>query len=587
MIPRMVKRHFTCVLALTLFPLLIFPAHGRESPPPTPSDAAVASAHPVATDAGIEILAAGGNAFDAAIAVAATLAVVEPTGSGLGGGGFFLLHRNQGDHNIMVDAREMAPASASETMYLDGNGIPVPEASIDGPLAAGIPGLAAGIAHLASRYGRLPLRKSLAPAIRAAWDGFTVDPRYVGMAAWRQNALKKSPEATRIFLRDGAPPPVGALIKQPDLAGVLERLGDQGHDGFYRGMTAQQLVEGVRHGGGIWTQDDLAEYRVIERAPVIGQYRDVRIISAAPPSSGGVALIASLNMLQAYDLDRVAAADRIHLIVESMRRAYHDRALYLGDPDFVPVPVERLIHPLYAEGLRATLQLNRATPSAVFIAAPAVPSGPSTTHLSVLDSEGNRVAATLSINLPFGAAHVAPGTGILLNNEMDDFSVKPGTPNAYGLIGAQANAIAPKKRPLSSMTPTFLESPTRVGILGTPGGSRIISMVLLGTLEFAAGRGPDQWVGIKRFHHQFWPDIIQWEPGAFESGIVNTLTERGHHLDEQKQPYGNMQAILLDKTTGRASAASDPRGMGSSKIVAVIAAKLPVSTGVQRTGTTR
>ena len=580
----MVKRHFTRVLALAVS-LLIAPAHGRDTTPSVPSsDAAVASAHPVATEAGIEILTAGGNAFDAAIAVAATLAVVEPTGSGLGGGGFFLLHRNDGDHNVMVDAREMAPANASETMYLDSNGMPVPQASIDGPLAAGIPGLAAGLAHLASRYGRLPLRKSLAPAIRAAWDGFAVDQRYVGMAAWRQNALKKSPEAARIFLRDGAPPPVGMLLKQPDLAGVLERLGDQGHDGFYRGLTAQQLVEGVRHGGGIWTQDDLAEYRVIERAPVMGQYRDVRVISAAPPSSGGVALIASLNMLQAYNLDRVATADRIHLIVESMRRAYHDRALYLGDPDFVSVPVERLIHPLYAEGLRATLQLNRATPSTVFIAAPPVPSGPSTTHLSVLDAEGNRVAATLSINLPFGAAHVAPGTGILLNNEMDDFSIKPGTPNAYGLIGAQANAIAPKKRPLSSMTPTFLESPTRVGILGTPGGSRIISMVLLGTLEFAAGRGPEQWVGIKRFHHQFWPDVIQWESGAFEPGIVTTLTERGHHLDEQAQPYGNMQAILFDKTTGRASAASDPRGIGSSKVIAAVMSKASTPNRVQTTG---
>jgi gamma-glutamyltranspeptidase/glutathione hydrolase len=346
-------------------------------------------------------------------------------------------------------------------------------------------------------------------------------------------------------------------------------LGQQGHDGFYRGHTAQQLVDGVRHAGGIWTLEDLKSYRIIERDPVVGQYHNVRIVSAAPPSSGGIALLTSLNILAEYDLKRFSAADRVHVIVEAMRRAYHDRALYLGDPDFVTVPVQRLIHPLYADGLRATLRLDRATPSTVFTAAPAVPAGPSTTHFSILDTEGNRVAATLSINLPFGAAFVPPGTGILLNNEMDDFSVKPGTPNAYGLIGADANAIAPNKRPLSSMTPTFLETPDRVGILGTPGGSRIISMVLLATLEFADGQDPDQWVKLKRFHHQFWPDTLQWETGAFEPELVSALSGRGHTLEEQKRPYGNMQAVLWDKRVKRVVAASDPRGIGTNKIISV------------------
>lgn len=534
-----------------------------------PSQAAVASAHPVATEAGVEILTAGGNAFDAAIAVASTLAVVEPTGSGFGGGGFFLLHRALDARHVMIDARETAPAASSTTMYLDSSGMPRSDASTDGPLAAGIPGLAAGLVHLAAKYGRLPLTTSLAPAIRAARQGFAVDERYAAMAAWRRSALNKSSDAARLFLHEGAPPNIGTLLKQPELAGVLERLGQQGHDGFYRGDTAQQLVDGVRNADGIWTLEDLKSYRIVEREPVVGQYRNVRVVSAAPPSSGGIGLVTSLNILAEYDLKRFAAADRVHVIVEAMRRAYHDRALYLGDPDFVTIPVQRLIHPLYADGLRATLRLDRATPSTVFVAAPAVPAGPSTTHFSILDTEGNRVAATLSINLPFGAAFVPPGTGILLNNEMDDFSVKPGTPNAYGLIGAEANAIAPKKRPLSSMTPTFLETPDRIGILGTPGGSRIISMVLLATLEFADGQDPDQWVKLKRFHHQFWPDTLQWETGALEPELVSTLSGRGHTLEEQKRPYGNMQAVLWDKRTKRVVAASDPRGIGMSKIISV------------------
>lgn len=542
---------------------------GARPQPDAPSHAAVASAHPMATEAGIEILGAGGNAFDAAVAVASTLAVVEPTGSGVGGGGFFLLHRALDARQVMVDARETAPAAASATMYLDGGGNPRADASTDGPLAAGIPGLAAGLVHLATKYGRLPLTTTLAPAIRAAQQGFTVDERYTAMATWRRPALNKSTEAARLFLRESAPPAVGTLLKQPELASVLERLGAQGFDGFYRGSTAQQLVEGVRAAGGIWTLEDLKAYRIVERDPVVGQYHDVRITSAAPPSSGGIVLLTSLNILSAYNLNQFAAAERVHVIVEAMRRAYHDRALYLGDPDFVTVPLARLIHPLYADGLRATLRLDRATPSTVFVAAPAVHAGPSTTHFSILDTEGNRVAATLSINLPFGAAFVPPGTGILLNNEMDDFSIKPNTPNAYGLIGTHANAIAPHKRPLSSMSPTFLETPDRIGILGTPGGSRIISMVLLATLEFANGQDPDKWVQLKRYHHQFWPDTIQWESGAFEPEVVSTLSNRGHTLEEQKRPYGNMQAVLWDKQSKRVVAASDPRGIGTSKTLAV------------------
>lgn len=291
----------------------------------------------------------------------------------------------------------------------------------------------------------------------------------------------------------------------------------------------------------------------------------MRITSAAPPSSGGVALLTMLNILAAYDLEKLPEVTRTHLIIEAMRRAYRDRADYLGDPDFVKVDVARLIDPDYAAGLRASIRADRATPSASLPGTVPLPCGNHTTHFSVLDSEGNRVAATMSINFPFGSGFMAAGTGVLLNDEMDDFSAKPGTPNVYGLVGAEANAIAPGKRPLSSMTPTFLENERGVAILGTPGGSRIITMVLLATLDFAAGHGPDSWVSLGRFHHQFLPDIVQYEPDALTTVTVAELEKLGHKLEKLDDTYGNMQAILWDRELG-VTAASDPRGIGKAAV---------------------
>ena len=532
---------------------------------------ALATAHPLATAAGEEILRAGGNAFDAAVAVTAALAVVEPYSSGLGGGGFYLLHRGADGHEVMLDARERAPLAAHRGMYLDAEGRVIPGKSLDGPLAAGIPGIPAALAWLAQHYGRLPLARSLAPAMRLAREGFAVDEHYRRMARWRLEALRASADAARIFLDDDRVPEAGWILRQPELARTLQRIAESRGRDFYTGATGRALVAGVREGGGIWSTRDLAEYRVVEREPVRGRYRDLSIVSAAPPSSGGVVLIEMLNVLEHFDLEHADPATRAHLVIEAMRRAYRDRAQYLGDPDFVSMPLDRLLSRDYARQLAEGIDPKRATPSDSL---PPVTAGQGagrhTTHFSILDAEGNRVAATLSINYPFGSGFVAPGTGVLLNDEMDDFAASPGTPNVYGLVGAEANSIAPGKRMLSSMTPTFLEGPRGLALIGTPGGSRIITMVLLGTLDFAAGRSAADIVAAPRFHHQYLPDEVQLEPGALDETTRARLRAMGHRLREQSRPWGNMQ-LVVRRPDGRLEAASDPRGLGRSAVVQPLA----------------
>jgi len=542
-----------------------------------PGRHAVASAHPLATAAGEAVFAAGGNAFDVAVAVTAALGVVEPQGSGLGGGGFFLLHEAEAGRSVMLDARETAPAAAHRGLYLDADGEVVPGLSLDGTLAAAIPGMPAALVHLADRYGRLALDASLAPAIRLAEDGFPVDATFLQMARFRLPALRAGADAAEIFLRDGELPAEGELIRQPDLADTLRRLAEQGFAGFYAGETAERLVDGVRSAGGIWALEDLAGYEVVERSPVVLEYRNARIVTAAPPSSGGIAIGQILNILAARD-DRHGddgdEAQRAHLLVEAMRRAYRDRAVYLGDPDHVHIPVARLLSPEHAAQLREGIDPERATPSVELPlvagnAAVDPPSGESlqTSHFSVLDADGNRVAATITLNYPFGSGFVPPGTGILLNNEMDDFSARPGVPNVYGLIGFEANAIGPQRRPLSSMTPTFVETPDRVTVLGTPGGSRIITMVLHGILAALDGADAEEIVRIRRIHHQYLPDRVEFESGAFSSEVLLELARRGHTLAPQLRPFGNMQVILWDRRDGRVEAASDPRGDGSAVVL--------------------
>ncbi|MGH8508651.1 MAG: gamma-glutamyltransferase [Gammaproteobacteria bacterium] len=524
------------------------------------TQAAIATAHPLATEAGAKVLAAGGNAFDAAVAVSAALAVVEPYASGLGGGGFWLLHRARDGKQVVLDGRETAPRGAARDMYVR----PVPGASINAALLAAVPGLPAGLAHLAAHYGRWPLKRSLAPAIRLARGGFLVTPRYREMAKLRLDALRTSPAAAAVFLSGREAPSVGHRIVQPDLARLLADLGERGATAFYTGEFASHLVRGVRAAGGIWSRDDLAGYRAVEREPIRVDYHGIRIVTAPPPSSGGIVLAEALNILEGYDLDRFDGPTRKHVIVEALRRAYQDRAEHLGDPDFVSVPIQQLLSDRYARLRRRGIDLERATPSHRLPQISVSGSG-NTTHFSIIDCEGNRVAATLSINNWFGSGYMVPGTGVLLNDEMDDFSVSPGVPNTYGLVGGEANAIAPRKRPLSSMTPTFLEDRDRLAIVGTPGGSRIISTVLLAVLDFTAGRPIATWVARPRFHHQYLPDRIEYEPFALTPNEQAGLRRRDHALTRVTRRYGNMQAIFVDAAA--VHAASDPRGEGTARVL--------------------
>jgi gamma-glutamyltranspeptidase / glutathione hydrolase len=351
-------------------------------------------------------------------------------------------------------------------------------------------------------------------------------------------------------------------MRNPDYARTLERLAREGTDGFYRGDTARTLVEGVRAAGGIWTLADLDGYRVVEREPVVVEHRGHRIVTAPPPSSGGVALAQILNILSGYDYPALERADRVHLLVEAMRRASRDRAIHLGDPDYVDVPLRLLTSRDYAAGLRAGIHPQRAMPSELL---PGVATGvepDDTSHFSIIDTDGNLVAVTQTVNLPYGNGFVVPGTGFVLNNEMDDFSVKPGVPNAFGLVGEDANAIEAGKRPLSSMTPSFLIGTDRVAVIGTPGGSRIITMVALGLIELMQGASAEAAVTQPRFHHQYLPDQLSAEPDAFDDAELKALVARGHRIDARDRGWGNMQVAVWDLATGEVQAASDPRWSG-------------------------
>jgi gamma-glutamyltranspeptidase/glutathione hydrolase len=420
---------------------------------------------------------------------------------------------------------------------------------------------------LSEKYGRLPLAVSLAPAIRAAQTGFAIGEKHRKLLKFRSEVMKNHPETAQIFLVGGNIPEAFSILRQADLANTLKQLADSGRDGFYGGEIADKLVAAVNKAGGIWTKQDLAAYQVVEREPVKGSYRGMKITSAAPSSSGGIVLIEALNILSGYDLQQADELTRKHLIVEAMRRAYHDRALYLGDSDFIDIPVKRLLNEDYAAGLRSSLRPERALPSTLLSGeTQSQYQGVNTTHFSIIDEDGNRVAATLSINFPFGAGLVAAGTGVLLNDHMDDFVSLPGAMNGYGLVGGAANAIAPGKRMLSSMTPTFLDDGYNVAALGTPGGSRIISMVLLAALDFAKGNQPESWVRVPRFHHQFMPDVIEYEKGAMTADELTGLAAMGHQLKEARYNYGDMQAVQWNKVTHQLTAASDLRGEGQAVV---------------------
>jgi gamma-glutamyltranspeptidase / glutathione hydrolase len=535
-----------------------------KAPEVSPKQAAIASANAAATDAGMAVLAKGGNAVDAAIAVSATLGLVEPESSGVGGGGFILIRTRDG-REVFIDARERAPLAATKNMFLDDKGQPIPRKTVDGAMAAAIPGIPAAWAHMAKKYGRLPLVQSLKPTIDLANEGWLFGAKNTAMMGGRKAVLAKDPAAAALFLQNGEVPALGTRMKNPDYAKTIAMIARSDAKEFYQGEFANRMAAEVVKQGGIWSTKDLAQYKVVERTPLKFTHGDYTIVTTPPPSSGGVAIAEILNILDAFDYQKMNRVDQVHLMTESMRRAYRDRAIYLGDPDFVNVPMKLLMSTDYAAGLRAGISMQQATPSMLLPGVSAPEQRTNTSHFSIIDRDGNMVAVTQTVNLPYGNALVVPGTGFLLNNEMDDFSIKPGVPNAFGLVGEDANAIAPGKRPLSSMSPTFVMNKDRVAIIGTPGGSRIISMVLIGVMAAMDGAGAQAVADAPRFHHQYLPDTLSAEKNAFSAEEIAALQARGHKVEMADRTWGNMQVVIWDKKKGKVEAGSDSRWSGVGK----------------------
>ena len=564
-------RHLLPESLLVLVALVWALPAGAAVQPAHAQHAMVVSVHRLASQAGLEVLREGGNAVDAAVATGFALAVVHPAAGNLGGGGFMLVRMKDGATHF-VDYREKAPAKATATMYLDPGGNVIPDASVIGYKAIGVPGSVAGMVYAERKYGRLGLARVMVPAMRLASNGFALT--WSEAESMRDEGLSKFPESRRIFQRDGNYYRTGDIFRQPELAATLERIA-RNPDEFYRGPMARQLTAFIQRGGGLMMAEDLAGYEVKERQPVRGAYRGYEIISAPPPSSGGVALVEALNVLEGYDLAKLGnrSAAAIHLIAEAFRRAFYDRAEFMGDPDFSPIPVPQLVDKKYGEAWRASLDPRHASASqelkrpAEFAqlerfasVRPHNSTEPAhTTHFSVVDAEGNAVAVTTTLNDSYGSRVTAAGLGFLLNDEMDDFSSKPGVPNMFGLIQGPANAIGPQKRPLSAMTPTIVTRDGKLAlVLGSPGGPRIITTVaniLLGIVDF--GLNVQEAVNAPRFHHQWMPDTIYTEK-AISPDTVRQLQAMGHKVTEEDY-WSDGECIAIDGKTGERLGATDAR----------------------------
>jgi gamma-glutamyltranspeptidase/glutathione hydrolase len=517
----------------------------------------VVSAHRLASEVGVRILEAGGNAVDAAVGVGYALAVVDPCCGNIGGGGLMTVHLAD-SRETFINFRETAPAAAAAGMYLDAKGDLVADLSRHGYLAAGVPGTVMGLDHAATKYGRLPRAQLIAPAVALARDGFVLSRADTDILGARADRFAKDPGAAAIFLRpDSSHFEPGDRLVQHDLAATLELVSEQGPTAFYKGPIAAAVAKASRENGGVLTAEDFAAYTVTEAAPLGCSYRGYHIVSAPPPSSGGTTMCEILNILEGYEVGASGfrSARSVHLMVEAMRRGYRDRNAYLGDPEFVANPVERLLSKDYAASLRAEIargDAERAGPQG------APRENPETTHYSVADGEGNAVAVTYTINGYFGAGVVAPGTGFFLNNEMDDFTVKPGAPNLYGLVQGEPNAIAPGKRPLSSMAPTLVERDGHVVlVLGSPGGSRIITTVLETIMNIIDhGMGAQEAVDAPRLHDQGQPQDVYFERSGLSPEVVSQLTAMGYKLVEQR-PWGAVE--LIEIANRRLRGASDSR----------------------------
>ncbi len=537
---------------------------GASRAPVRGDHAMVVSTETHATEAGIEMLKKGGNAIDAAVAVGFALAVTHPAAGNLGGGGFMLIRLAGTGETVAIDYREMAPAAASRNMYLDERGNIIPDSSTIGYRASGVPGTVAGLTFALEKYGTLKLPDVMAPAIALARDGVALS--YFESQSLRNSRklLGRFSETKRIYLRGGNYYAPGERFVQPELANSLAGIARNGAKEFYEGSIAQQIAQDMSAHGGLITTEDLKNYRVFTRKPIEGTYRGFRIYSMPPPSSGGVALVEMLNILEAYPLERYGqgSSRTLHLLAEAMKLAFADRAEFLGDADFVRIPVAGLISKRYAEERRAAID--------PFLASDAVKLGhgkpdlfesEQTTHFSVVDKDGNAVANTYTLNGGFGSGVTIPGTGILMNNEMDDFSSKPGSPNAYGLVHGEANSIAPKKRPLSAMTPTIvLRDGKLFMVLGSPGGPTIINTVLqtlVNVIDFKMTI--QEAVDAPRIHHQWMPDKLVVERIGFADDVLQALRSRGHNLDTGRRSLGDCHAILIEPESGVRLGAADPR----------------------------
>lgn len=526
----------------------------------------VTSAHPIASEIGLSILKQGGNAIDAAVATTLAISVAEPFSAGIGGGGFLMFYQAQKNETKALDFRERAPLKATQNMYLDAQGKVRPNSSINGYLAVATPGTIAGLYEAHRQYGKLPWKTVVAPSVNLAQSGFPVSHRFTEATTSRkfQNA-----EAQKIFTHQGKPYQPGEIFKQPDLAATLSAIAVDPNS-FYQGKIANAIVNDMRVNKGLITLEDLKQYRPIWRTPVCGDFRQARVCSMPPPSSGGVHLIQMLNLVSDTDLKTMGwrNPDSLHLLAESMRIAYADRATYLGDPDFVKVPVSALISPAYAKLRRSEINLKKAAPSVKpgdsAVLQKLSKESTETSHLTVVDRDRNAVSLTFTINLGFGAGIVAKETGIVLNNEMDDFAIAPNTPNAFGLVGGQANAIAPRKTPLSSMTPTIITENGKLRmVVGAPGGSTIITTVLQSILNVLVYEmDVRQAIAAPRIHHQWQPDRLNVEQRGLDPLTISDLQRRGHQI-YQRGNWGNANAIVV-RPDGGLEGAADPRGEGTA-----------------------
>ncbi len=547
-------------------------AEAASRPPERGRHGMVSSVSEIASQVGVDIMKRGGNAVDAAVAVGLALAVVWPSAGNLGGGGFMVIRLADG-RSTAIDYREMGPAAAHRNVYLDAKGEYIKESSQYGHRAAGVPGTVAGLSLALKKYGTLKWADVVEPARRLAADGFTVWYQLERSLKSSGDQLSRYPETKRIFLRDGKPYEAGDLFRQPELASVLARLQSIGPDEFYTGQTARLIEAAMKRaaaGGQPWmTVDDLKAYRAVERQPLRGTYRGHEIITMPPPSSGGIAMLEMLNILERYDLKATGpgSAQTIHLQVEAMRRAFADRAEHLGDPDFVKVPVAGLTSRAYADRLATTIDPVRASSSAEIKAGNPPPhESEETTHFTVVDRLGNVVSNTYTLNDSYGNKITVEGAGFLLNNEMDDFAPKPGSPNFYGLIQGEANAVAARKRPLSSMTPTIvLKDGKLLFAVGSPGGPTIINTVtqiVIDIIDF--GMNIQQAIDWPRIHHQWMPDEIRYEPFGINPDTMVRLQSMGHKFAANPRSIGDAEGIMIEDKTGVRLGGSDPRLNGKS-----------------------